>query len=160
MKKTINDCWKGLMNLANEDVKRHGKKILVLKDEQHGTYAIDILTTGKGAITFAENYHESELAQVVNDAWEYISRCAYFDNSHSNYFCYRKVYGWTHDLPALILAFTEFTLYFRDDTTGCIEIVEDIDRYENRIGCFCILNENYDAALRQIEDHDERHVEH
>lgn len=78
-------------------------------------------------------------------------------------FSYRRVHGWTHDTPALICSLTEYALYFRnpDGTIECVDDHEEgIDYYEDREGDFCILEENYEPALMQIEEHDEMGVEH
>ena len=73
----------------------------------------------------------------------------------TNHFTFRKLSGWTHDLPALVQSLTDFSLYFRDSETGNFEVVEDsIDFYEDRDGAFFINANEYDEAIRQINEHD------
>lgn len=153
-----------LTDMANKDIEKYGKELAIVKDVNDGTFGLDILTVKHGEIAgivdYARGYFEHELPDLVNDAWNYVCSCAKFEEEHSQYFCYRIVSGWTHDMPALIFSLTEYTLYFRDDTTGEIEVVKNsIDDYECREGHFCVLNEDYEPALRQVEDHDERGIE-
>lgn len=63
-----------LVDTANEDIRKYGKEIQIVRNEDDGYYSIDILTIDdggntKGINTFAENLFESELADCVNDAW-------------------------------------------------------------------------------------------
>ena len=63
-----------LVDTANEDIRKYGKEIQIVRNEDDGYYSIDILTIDdggntKGINTFAENLFESELADCVSDAW-------------------------------------------------------------------------------------------
>ena len=63
-----------LVDNANEDIRKYGKEIQIVRNEDDGYYSIDILTIGpdgstQGIYTFAENFFENELADAVNDAW-------------------------------------------------------------------------------------------
>jgi hypothetical protein len=63
-----------LVDTANEDIRKYGKEIQIVRNEDDGYYSIDILTvcpdgTTKSIYTFAENLFENELADFVNDAW-------------------------------------------------------------------------------------------
>lgn len=59
--------WKGLLRLANRDLKPYGAK-LVLDKDQDDYYSLDIEVKGK-LKNFAENYVEDELSALINDAW-------------------------------------------------------------------------------------------
>lgn len=159
-----------LVDEANEKIKKYGKEIQIVQHTNEPQYfTVDILTIDdKGEIVgdyeFADNYFENELEEVVKDALNYVLETEKFDEEHKDYICYRKVSGWTHDMPALIWSLTEFPLYFFDNQKLTVELVDDnetgIDAYENRDGYFCVLPEDYEAAIRQVNDHDERGVEH
>lgn len=74
-----------LVDTANEDIRKYGKEIQIVLDENDGYYSIDILTIDKdGNIkdieTFAENMFEDELADCVNDAWANVRECERIDN--------------------------------------------------------------------------------
>ena len=56
--------------MANKDLKQFGMEIRVLNDPDDGTYACDI-NDGFEWASFADNYYERELGEVVNEAWEH-----------------------------------------------------------------------------------------
>lgn len=66
---TRND-WEATLQMANEDLKQYGMEIRVLNDPDDGTYACDI-NDGFEWASFADNYYERELGEVVNEAWEH-----------------------------------------------------------------------------------------
>lgn len=156
-----------LVDKANEDIKKYGKKIHFEKEfEDEDYYCVDILDINDegeatGLVNFADNYFEHELPEVIQDAWDYVKDIERMKETQQGLICYRKLSGWTHDLPALFCSLTEFPLFFAD-INGTIEDVDDnggIDAYEDRKGCFVCRPEDYEPALRQIEDHDNRGVE-
>lgn len=68
----------GLIGWANRDIKKYGKQ-LQINCQDDGFYSLDILTIDKvgnviETYEFAENYFESELTELVNDAWANV-RC-------------------------------------------------------------------------------------
>lgn len=63
-----------LVDTANEDVRKYGKEIQIVRDADDGYYSIDIITNNEkgetqGICTFAENLFEDELPDFVADAW-------------------------------------------------------------------------------------------
>ncbi len=159
-----------LVDEANEKIKKYGKEIQIVQHANEPQYfAVDILTINDEDeivcdYEFADNYFEHELEDVVNDALNYVLDTEKFCEEHTDYICYRKVNGWTHEMPALIFNLTEFPLYFFDNRKRTVELVDDnkggIDEYVDRNGYFCVRPEDYEVAIRQIHDHDERGVEH
>ena len=155
-----------MLLLANKDIEKYDKEIQLFENEE-GFYELEILTLRKDgsiaySVPFAENYYEHELAECINDAWAHIRAEEKFKSEHNDFICYRIVHGWTHSTPALIYSLTEFPVFFYDAAKGTVENIEDgggIDAYENRNGYFCVNPEDYEIALRQIDDHDNRGVE-
>lgn len=64
--------WKQLLKSANEDLTPHGYALKVHEPEEKGFYACRILKDGKTVETYAENYYEDELSDLVNEAWHYV----------------------------------------------------------------------------------------
>ena len=155
------------VDLANANLKEFKKEICVLSDVDNPTlFSVDILTINERGeidyiLTYAENYREEELLDVLTEAWADVQRSEDEKVLNQDFIRYRKVPGWTHDLPALIFNFTEVPLFFYDKRKGTVEVVRNsVDKYDKRDGYFCVSPEDYTIALRQIEDHDERGVEH
>lgn len=71
----------------------------------------------------------------------------------SRYFV--RIYGWTHDEPALIWSLTDTDVFFYDEKKGKVEkVVDNIDEYECRDGYFCLRYEDYHEAWRDLYAHD------
>lgn len=74
---TRND-WKTLLKNANEDLAKHGYELRVYEDDGYYSCDIwqDVTTNGcteKVALeTYAENYFENELSDLITDAWHYV----------------------------------------------------------------------------------------
>ena len=69
-----------LIGYANGDIEQYGKKLRIQRDED-GYYSLDILAVDAGGTiiesrTFGQNYIESELCDLVNDAWANVRRLA------------------------------------------------------------------------------------
>lgn len=64
--------WEGLLKLANEDVATIGYKIKITDEEDRGFYKCLILKDGKVVDTYAENFYEDELEDLVNEVWYHI----------------------------------------------------------------------------------------
>lgn len=63
-----------LVDNANEDIRKYGKEIQIVRNADDGYYSIDIITNNEkgetqGIYTFAENLFEDELPDFVADAW-------------------------------------------------------------------------------------------
>lgn len=74
MSKKVSEYPFNIVDTANDDIRKYGKEIQIVKDDDDGYYSIDILTIDengntKDIETFAENMFENELADCVNDAW-------------------------------------------------------------------------------------------
>ena len=160
-----------LVNFANENLKKYDKELQIVRHED-GYYGLDILTinpdgnaetgTVKEIETYAENYFENELEELVRDAYHFVRENEEFKRENDELFCYRIIHGGTHGMPALIYTLTEFSVFFRYKD-GTIENIdkhdEGIDYYENEEGDFCMLADEYEIAVRHVEDHDERGVD-
>ena len=156
-----------LVEKPNEDLKQYGREIQVVQCENSCTFSIDVLTVGadggiRGITTFAEGLYEDDLPDTVSDCWAHV-RVTATTRVGNDDILYKFVPGWTHDLPALIAGITEVSLYFHDNDTDTMECVDNnpagIDAYANRNGSFYVRAEDYDEALRQIEEHDELGIE-
>lgn len=64
--------WKNLLKIANEDLKPYGYALDVNDDDEEGFFKCEILKDGEVVDTYAENYYEDELDELVNDAWHYV----------------------------------------------------------------------------------------
>ena len=68
---TYND-WEYLLQLANEDLNKVGYSILITAPEK-GVYGCEIWKDGELDETYAENYYENELSDLVTEVWHYIN---------------------------------------------------------------------------------------
>jgi hypothetical protein len=66
---TYND-WEYLLQLANEDLNKIGYSILITEPEE-GFYDCEIWKDGELVETYAENYYENELSDLVTEVWHY-----------------------------------------------------------------------------------------
>ena len=60
--------WLGLLKLANEDLEKFGYSLLIVEPER-GFYNCEVWKDGEQVDTYAENYYEDELSDLVTDAW-------------------------------------------------------------------------------------------
>jgi len=65
--------WKSLLNTANEDVAKWKYSIKITDEEEKGFYKCLILKGEEVVETYAENYYESELTDLINEVWHYIA---------------------------------------------------------------------------------------
>lgn len=63
--------WKNLLKIANEDLDKIGYSLLIVEPEE-GFYNCEIRKDGKLVQTYAENYYEDELSDLIIDAQYYI----------------------------------------------------------------------------------------
>lgn len=59
--------WKELLEQANVDLKKYN--IWMKISEEDGFFTLYLMQGGKQPYTFAENYYENELCELINDAW-------------------------------------------------------------------------------------------
>ena len=60
--------WQGLLEMANEDLGKFGYSLLIVEPEE-GFYNCEIHKDGELVETYAENYYEDELSDLITDAW-------------------------------------------------------------------------------------------
>ena len=60
--------WQGLLKMANEDLDKFGYSLLIFEPEE-GFYDCEICKDGELVETYAENYYEDELSDLITDAW-------------------------------------------------------------------------------------------
>lgn len=157
-----------IVDKFNEGLKLFNKELQVVKREGKEIYSIDILDINEsgeteGVTTFAENLKEEELFDFVVDACYSITNGNDDEEvNKDNLISFKIVRGGTHEMPALIYAFTSVDLYFHDFDTDGIERVSSgsIDDYRDRNGEFCVHKDDYDVAQQQIYEHDELGIEH
>lgn len=63
--------WENLLKTANEDLKADGIRISIDDDEEEGYFRCIIYKGNRKIETYAENYYEDELDELVNDVWSY-----------------------------------------------------------------------------------------
>ena len=63
--------WEQLLHYANQELNPKGYGIRIRKTTD-GYYDCDILKGKRRIETYAENYFEDELAELVTDAWHYV----------------------------------------------------------------------------------------
>lgn len=64
--------WKGLLALANESIDKHGYSLLIVEPEA-GFYNCEIWLNGQFIDTYAENFYEDELSDLITDAWSHVN---------------------------------------------------------------------------------------
>lgn len=62
--------WRTLLNYANEDLEKTGYSLLIVEPEK-GCYDCEIRKDGELVETYAENYYEDELSDLVSEGWHY-----------------------------------------------------------------------------------------
>ena len=62
--------WENLLRISNEDLEKTGYSILIVEPEE-GFYNCEIRKDGELVETYAENYYENELADLVTEVWHY-----------------------------------------------------------------------------------------
>lgn len=60
--------WQGLLEMANEDLDKFGYSLLIVEPEE-GFYDCEIRKDGNLVETYAENYYEDELSDLITEAW-------------------------------------------------------------------------------------------
>ena len=64
--------WENALATANADLKKRGYSIDVNDNDEEGFFKCDILKDGVVVETYAENYYEDELEDLIADAVAYI----------------------------------------------------------------------------------------
>jgi hypothetical protein len=67
--------WEQLLAYANEEVASAGYEIRIVSDED-GCYDCNIYKNGRKTKTYAQNYYEDELADLVTEVWHYVAKNA------------------------------------------------------------------------------------
>ena len=60
--------WQTILKLANEDLEKFGYSLLIVEPEE-GFYNCEIRKDGELVETYAENYYEDELSDLITEAW-------------------------------------------------------------------------------------------
>ena len=63
--------WQDLLTITNEDLSKKKVCIVITDPEGEGFYRCDILKDGVEVETYAENYYENELTNLIDDAFHY-----------------------------------------------------------------------------------------
>jgi len=63
--------WENLLRICNEDLEKTGYSLLLTEDED-GYYSCEIWKDGKKLDTYAENYWEDELTDLITDATHHV----------------------------------------------------------------------------------------
>ena len=62
--------WKNLLRIFNEDLEKTGYSLLIVEPE-YGVYNCEIWKDGELVETYASNYFEDELSDLITDAGHY-----------------------------------------------------------------------------------------
>ena len=156
-----------IVDSFNEGLKLFNKELQIVQREGTDRFSIDIIDINDdgetlGINTFAENLSEEELFDFVIDASYSITNGNDEEVNKDDLISFKIVRGGTHEMPALIYAFTSVDLFFHDFDTDGIERVSSgsIDDYRDRNGEFCVHKDDYEVAQQQIYEHDELGIEH
>lgn len=63
--------WEQVLTRANEALSKKGYEIRI-NDDGDGYYNCEIFKNNRSIETYAENYFEEELTDLVIDAWDYV----------------------------------------------------------------------------------------
>ena len=72
--------WKNELRIANEYLEKTGYSIDIVQPED-GFYNCEIWLNDKLVDTYAENYYEDELADLITDAWSHVNGLVRLKNS-------------------------------------------------------------------------------
>ena len=75
--------WKGQLKLANEYLDKTGYSIDIVQPED-GFYNCEIWKDGQFIDTYAENFYEDELSDLITDAWSHVNGLVRLANSIKN----------------------------------------------------------------------------
>jgi hypothetical protein len=64
--------WQSDLEWVNKTLGRHDYSLKIYEPEEEGFYSLDILKDGKVVETYAENYYEEELSDLITDAMNYV----------------------------------------------------------------------------------------
>lgn len=64
--------WQNLLKIANEDLKQYGYRLSVNDRGDKGFFKCVIYKGNKKVDTYAENFYENELEDLVNEAWYHV----------------------------------------------------------------------------------------
>ena len=64
--------WKRALKNANKDLEKYGYSLLIVEPEE-GFYNCEIWLNGELVETYAFNYYENELEELIEDACDYVS---------------------------------------------------------------------------------------
>ena len=64
--------WQKILALANAELTEKGYSIEINDNEEEGFFKCVILKNGKAVKTYAENYYENELDELVTEVWNYV----------------------------------------------------------------------------------------
>ena len=72
----MNRCndWRTSLRYANASLGTSGYSIKFTEPEEAGVFNCEIGQDGQLLETYAENYYEDELSDLVDDAWAYVMR--------------------------------------------------------------------------------------
>lgn len=72
----MNRCndWRTSLRYANASLGTSGYSIKFTEPEEESVFNCEIWKDGKFLETYAENYYEDELSDLVDDAWAYVMR--------------------------------------------------------------------------------------
>lgn len=147
--------WKRTLLVANEDLSNYELGIRVVFGDETEIWSHARAVSERKKIL----QNDDEIADGIMEVWSaLLDKICLKEKSH-NGFSFKIVKGGTHDLPALVAAFSDVTLYFHEVGTLNFEIVENIDDFEGRAGSFCVHREDYPLAMKQVIEHDELGIE-
>ena len=64
--------WENLLRICNEDLEKSGYSLQIVEDED-GYYSCEVWKDGKMLDTYAENYWEDELCDLITDAFHHVN---------------------------------------------------------------------------------------
>lgn len=147
-----------LVDDANEDIKKYGKEIQIVRHEDEPQYysvrILDIDEEGNSTLDleYADNFFEDELADCVNDAWANVREKENIKEDNDAVISFRKV---DNDLVNIIFFELDVSLYFYDHNDGSVCFVDDIEFFDDTNGDYCVYEVDYERTMRMVKEHQE-----
>lgn len=141
--------WQSLLRTANEELAENNTRIEVLDEDF--IYSLNIIVDGK-VITFAANYFEDELCDVIQDAWAHARKIVRDDEKKR---LLREQERWAHAFPVVTIDRNELRSYGLDgDQPDSVmeEIARNMGEWFDDIYSEAIVKCATDAGVKGLDN--------
>ena len=133
--------WENLLKTANEDLKADGIRISIDDDEEEGYFRCIIYKGNRKIETYAENYYEDELGELINDAWSYAKGLVNKGNGKKGIWDAVEENGWRQYDDFVSLIKDTLAPNIPQDNEKAYEIEDEVNAYLAKM--FKELEEKY-----------------